>query len=246
MSATGRPLVLTTNPAAANALLDFVASENPLSARHRRGAGVLALLLLASPFAIAAGSDARPKAAAAATPASTHRKTALSVAPRSFDRPPGQVVPLSATQVNRDREGRASRSGERWPIANMPEWVRPGNGLFTSGFKRRWGRMHKGIDLAAPTGSPVVAAAKGVVTYADRYSTFGKFVTVRHPDGLVTAYAHLSDIDVEVGDRVDAGEHIGNVGSTGHSTGPHLHFEVRRNGVQIDPQKFLREHGVWL
>ncbi|MEP7056116.1 MAG: M23 family metallopeptidase [Actinomycetota bacterium] len=127
---------------------------------------------------------------------------------------------------------------------NSDKWVRPGTGRFTSGFKWRWGHMHKGIDLAAPTGSPIYAAADGVVIYAGPMNGFGRLVLVRHSSSLVTAYGHMSAYRTHVGKHVRAGELIALVGSAGHSTGPHLHFEVRINGVQVNPLPFLRKHHV--
>ncbi len=102
---------------------------------------------------------------------------------------------------------------------------------------RKAQRHHNGIDLAAPRNAHVRAVTGGVVVFADTYSGFGKLVTIRHPNGYVSLYGHLRDIRVETGERVAAGEIIGRVGSTGLATGPHLHFEWRRNGKSIDPLK---------
>jgi murein DD-endopeptidase MepM/ murein hydrolase activator NlpD len=118
-------------------------------------------------------------------------------------------------------------------------WVWPTRGPVTSGFGRRWGRMHEGIDIGAPTGRPIVAARSGVVTYAGRMSGYGNIVLIDHGGGIVTAYAHQSRILSGVGQRVGAGERIGLVGSTGRSTGPHLHFEVRVNGSPRNPRAYL-------
>ncbi|MEO1198453.1 MAG: M23 family metallopeptidase [Pseudomonadota bacterium] len=103
------------------------------------------------------------------------------------------------------------------------------------------GRMarHGGIDFRAKTGTPVVATAQGVVRIARRYGGYGKLVEIDHGNGLRTRYAHLSDIDVEEGDSVAPGEIIGDVGSTGRSTGPHLHYEVRVSGVARNPTLYL-------
>ena len=106
-------------------------------------------------------------------------------------------------------------------------------------------RQHAGVDIAAPTGARVLASAEGVVTAAGRNGGYGNFVEILHPNGLRTFYAHMSRIETRVGTEVFAGQTIGRVGSTGYSTGPHLHFEVRRDGVQIDPQDFIgREFAV--
>ncbi len=98
---------------------------------------------------------------------------------------------------------------------------------------------HPGFDLAAPTGTVVGAAAAGTITHAGPAGTYGNLVTVTHAAGYETRYAHLSAVSVKVGDHVDAGAPIGNVGTTGASTGPHLHFEVRHDGAAIDPAPLL-------
>jgi murein DD-endopeptidase MepM/ murein hydrolase activator NlpD len=100
-------------------------------------------------------------------------------------------------------------------------------------------RMHSGMDIAAPTGTPVRAAAGGVVSFAGSRGGYGNTVIVDHPDGTQTLYAHKHTLGVQVGESVRAGQTIGTVGSTGQSTGPHLHFEVRRNGEPQDPAPLL-------
>ncbi|TMQ11318.1 MAG: hypothetical protein E6J91_23395 [Deltaproteobacteria bacterium] len=101
---------------------------------------------------------------------------------------------------------------------------------------------HPGFDLAAATGTQVTAAAAGTVVHAGPAGTYGNLVTLRHDNGFETRYAHLSAVDVQVGDRVEAGAALGKVGSTGYSTGPHLHFEVRHDGQAIDPAPLLPLH----
>jgi murein DD-endopeptidase MepM/ murein hydrolase activator NlpD len=143
---------------------------------------------------------------------------------------------------------RASRSRQQ-PAATAASdtdgrFARPGAGRLTSGYGRRWGRLHAGIDLAAGMGSPVRAAAAGVVLSARSESGYGKVVRVRHPDGTVTVYAHMSAPLVDAGERVRAGDLVGREGNTGRSTGPHLHFEVRVNGTPVNPLSWLRKRGV--
>jgi murein DD-endopeptidase MepM/ murein hydrolase activator NlpD len=101
---------------------------------------------------------------------------------------------------------------------------------------------HPGFDLAATTGTEVSAAARGTVVHAGPAGTYGNLVTLRHDNGFETRYAHLSAVDVSVGDVVEAGGDLGKVGTTGYSTGPHLHFEVRRDGKPIDPAPLLPLH----
>jgi murein DD-endopeptidase MepM/ murein hydrolase activator NlpD len=108
-------------------------------------------------------------------------------------------------------------------------------------FGPRGARFHAGVDFPAPSGTPVVAAASGHVTYADWLpGGWGNVVSVAHGSGVRTTYAHLSRIDVRLGDRIAGGERVGLVGSTGYSTGPHLHFEVRLRGAFVDPLSALR------
>lgn len=102
-------------------------------------------------------------------------------------------------------------------------------------------RMHLGVDIAAPTGARVLASAEGTVTSSGYDSGYGNFVEIRHPNGLRTFYGHLSAIEegIVAGARVGGQQLIGRVGSTGYSTGPHLHFEVRRRGERLDPADYL-------
>jgi murein DD-endopeptidase MepM/ murein hydrolase activator NlpD len=102
---------------------------------------------------------------------------------------------------------------------------------------------HEGIDFVAPVGTPIVAAADGVVVIAEYHSEFGNMVDIDHGDGLTSRYAHLSRLDVATGRLIKRGEAIGVVGSTGRSTGPHLHFEVRMQGIAQNPALFLKQGG---
>ncbi len=101
-------------------------------------------------------------------------------------------------------------------------------------------RYHAGIDLAAPLGTPVRAARTGIVTRAGWWGTYGNVVTLDHGDGTETRYAHLSAVLVRVGQALRQGDVLGRVGSTGASTGPHLHFEVRFDGRAVDPLPYLQ------
>ena len=105
--------------------------------------------------------------------------------------------------------------------------------------KRRLG--HKGVDLAAPTGTPIYATADGYVSKAQRWSSYGNFVSIEHGARIQTRYAHMSSIAVAPGTRVKKGELIGYVGSTGRSTGPHLHYEVRIDGEAVNPVPYMIE-----
>jgi len=111
---------------------------------------------------------------------------------------------------------------------------------FTSGFGMRWGRMHKGTDFAAPYGTPIYATADGVVTSAGWGTGYGKLVKIQHAFGIETRYAHMSKILVKVGQRVSRGDQVGAMGSTGHSTGTHLHYEVRVGGKAVNPMTYIK------
>ena len=119
----------------------------------------------------------------------------------------------------------------RWPMDA---------GIVSSEFGPRWGRQHQGIDIAADTGAPVKAIAPGEVVYAgDGITGYGNVVILRHDQQTTTTYAHNEALEVKLGDKVKAGRLIALLGSTGHSTGPHLHFEFRRGGVPVNPRSVL-------
>jgi len=126
----------------------------------------------------------------------------------------------------------ARKHGElrfRWPV----------EGRLTSRFGRRWGRSHEGLDLAAKPGTPVRAAESGRVIHASTLGSYGRVVVVRHSERYSTVYAHNRRLLVTRGDWVEKGDRIAEVGSTGRSTGPHLHFEVRRGRTPQDPILYL-------
>jgi murein DD-endopeptidase MepM/ murein hydrolase activator NlpD len=122
-----------------------------------------------------------------------------------------------------------SSSGLIWPV----------QGPITSPFGMRWGRMHEGIDIGVPYGTPIHAAAAGTVIYAGWMSGYGNLTVIDHGHGLATAYGHQSALAVANGQSVSQGQVIGYVGCTGHCFGPHLHFEVRVNGTPVDPLGYL-------
>jgi murein DD-endopeptidase MepM/ murein hydrolase activator NlpD len=133
---------------------------------------------------------------------------------------------------------RASSSGSA-PPASSGALGWPVAGPVTSGFGSRWGKMHEGIDIGVGVGTPVHAAAAGTVIYAGWMSGYGNLVVIDHGNGLSTAYAHNSQLIVAQGASVGKGFVIALSGNTGHSTGPHVHFEVRVNGAPVDPLGYL-------
>lgn len=114
-----------------------------------------------------------------------------------------------------------------------------GSYTVSSHYGWRWGREHQGIDLSAPTGTPVLASKAGVVVLSQWYGAYGYTVIIEHSDGERTLYAHLSATGTNVGTTIPQGRVIGWVGSTGRSTGPHLHFEIRTGQGPIDPRLAL-------
>ena len=131
----------------------------------------------------------------------------------------------------------ASQSSDSTPSSHGLIW--PVNGPVTSPFGYRWGRLHAGIDIGVPYGTPIHAAASGRVVIAGWVGGYGNYTCVDHGGGLATCYAHQSSFATSVGASVSQGQVIGYVGNTGHSFGPHLHFEVRINGTPVDPLGYL-------
>lgn len=119
-------------------------------------------------------------------------------------------------------------------------YIKPCSGSLSSGFGARWGRNHNGVDLAAPHGTSITAADTGVVTYAGWNSGgYGNLVIIDHGNGIETYYGHCSEVLVQKGAVIEQGELIAKVGSTGRSTGNHLHFEIRVNGSPVNPTEYL-------
>jgi murein DD-endopeptidase MepM/ murein hydrolase activator NlpD len=140
---------------------------------------------------------------------------------------------LETLLMNRQLEAAVTPAG--WPVRGG--WVSSGFGWRVDPFSGRRG-IHEGVDIANRLGSPVYAMGDGVVRYAGPKGGFGLFVEIIHGN-IVTRYAHNNELVVKVGDRVSRGQLIARVGSSGRSTGPHLHFEVRRNGRAVDPKPYL-------
>lgn len=128
-----------------------------------------------------------------------------------------------------DSGGRISGSGMRWPAS----------GPVTSEYGYRWGRLHAGLDIGAGSGAPIRAAKSGTVIFSGQQGGYGNVIIIEHGGGLTTLYAHQSRLAASDGQEVNTGDLIGYVGSTGHSTGPHLHFETRVNGNAQNPRRYL-------
>ena len=144
-----------------------------------------------------------------------------------------------AAQDARVRAQLAAAQGASDTTPSAAGLIWPVNGPVTSPFGYRWGRLHAGIDIGVPEGTPIHAAASGTVVLAGWIDGYGNYTCIDHGGGLATCYAHQSAYAVSTGAHVSQGQVIGYVGSTGHSFGPHLHFEVRINGVPVDPLGYL-------
>lgn len=169
----------------------------------------------------------RDKAAAKAPAVERARQAAQAVKQETSDLPASPITAVT--------------NAETTPTA----WRNPVVGRVTSTYGRRVdpingaARDHHGVDIAAPRGTPIGAAAAGTVVFAGRRGGYGNTVIIEQPDGKQTLYAHAEELLVKAGERVNAGQTIATVGSTGRSTGPHLHFEVRENGQPLDPSTTL-------
>lgn len=136
------------------------------------------------------------------------------------------------------------------PVVSIPSLRPVTGGRISSNYGMRihpvLGRrkMHHGIDIAAPTGTPVYAAADGLIERANWFSSYGLYISIDHGAALETRYAHLSRVAVAAGDKVRKGDIIGYVGSTGRSTGPHLHYEVRVDGVAVNPNPYMLDKSI--
>ncbi len=139
----------------------------------------------------------------------------------------------------------AQERAQREARLRRPQFVFPATGILTSGFGTRWGALHGGLDIANAIGTPIYAASDGQVIASGPTPGYGMWVKIRATDGTVTLYGHIDTATVEEGDRVKAGDKIATMGNRGNSTGPHLHFEVHRNGSdKTDPTSWLQEQGV--
>jgi len=227
----------------------------------RTGAAAALTCVAASVAAVTAGSEAgviplsAPEISTrAAPPDDLAERTEAERASRRIrtdDRRSGSVPsPKTATKAqptpSSPRPTRTTPAAKptQKPVA-QPAWVKPTKGYsVTSGFGQRWGTLHAGVDLAAPSGTPIVAARSGTVTLARWYGGYGYAVKIDHGSGVSTLYGHNSKLLVSAGQKVSAGQRISLMGSTGDSTGPHLHFEVHLGGDPVDPVPYLRERGI--
>lgn len=199
-------------------------------------AGLLPLGALSALPALSLGPAARPQTGATDFFPATAGDEALAEAAALAAEAADRLTSLSEVQGTvEDRIAEAAHYPDAWPVL----------GRITSRFGERhspfdWGlEFHEGVDIAAPYGTPIHAAAAGVVVEAGWVAGFGRAVKIDHGNGLVTLYGHQSRVRVHVGQTVAKGQVIGYIGTSGLSTGPHLHFGVYRNGVPVDPLRYL-------
>ncbi len=150
----------------------------------------------------------------------------------------GEIDALQAASNDIAARIRAAQAGQT-SAPSSAGLIWPVDGPITSPFGWRWGRMHQGIDIGVPMGTPIKAAASGRIIYCGWESGYGNLTVIDHGGNLATAYGHQSSIAVTCGEQVAQGQVIGYVGCTGHCTGPHLHFEVRVGGNPVDPMGYL-------
>lgn len=242
--------------------LRFEIDPDAARGRHRTaqtgaGVGVKAATVAAATGALVVGAAQLGAGSAAAAPADSHavEPAASHTAPGLPFEIPAGVLPagfelptdLGAAVQNFGGPDLGAQAQQWLSSVNpvKPHAVQPVSGTLTSNFGSRWGAHHGGIDIAAPIGTPVLAAADGQVIDAGAASGFGLWVRLLHDDGTVTVYGHVNDYTVAVGQRVSAGQQIAHVGNRGQSTGPHLHFEVHdAAGNKVDPAHWLKENGV--
>ena len=216
----------------------------------RVGSGKAAIFLAAACFAVAAPAAANTSSNASAAeitkPIADAQGETLSMGDPKFRDAFAQWVELDKNGPS-DPVGRTTTTNFARTIVTVPSGMPLYNARMSSSYGMRnhpvlrQRRAHKGVDLAAPTGTPIYATADGVVSRANWFSSYGLFISIEHGGDLQTRYAHLSRLAVADGEKVKKGDLIGYVGSTGRSTGPHLHYEVRVGGVAVNPIPYMKE-----
>lgn len=171
---------------------------------------------------------------------------AKSISPAALDEIHQASVASQDAAARADSADRASRDSARGEEASEADvWLLPFQGYdLKSSYGERWGKLHTGVDMVAPEGTPYVAIHDGTVTKAGWFGGYGYAVIVRHADGSEAIYGHSSALSVQEGQQVKAGDQLGLVGMTGHAYGSHLHLELHVKGEPIDPKPFLKERGV--
>lgn len=171
---------------------------------------------------------------------STARERLLQAMQRDLDRlavdsETEQAVQRQLAEFLRERRSILACTPSIWPVKG---WVTSGFGYRNSPFTNKR-QFHAGIDISTRTGTPIVAPADGVVSFSGREGGYGRMVVINHGHGMMTRFGHLHKISVKVGDKIARGQLVGTVGSTGRTTGPHLHYEVLLSGVPTNPRNYF-------
>ncbi|WP_238162905.1 M23 family metallopeptidase [Kribbella capetownensis] len=248
-SATGpAPTSTGLSPSQADALTAARVDRRDLGSRDASRID----LSLAATRKAAADQAANQRAARLAANATLTERRALALASAkavAARKAAAKAKALAAAKAAALAKAKAEAKAAAAKAKAAPKIVLPTTGYhLTARFNQaggRWAHNHTGLDFAAPMGTPVRSVMAGEVIQADYEGAYGRQVKVRHADGTVTSYSHMSEFDVSVGDSVSAGSKVGAIGMTGNTTGPHVHFEVLPGGGSpIDPEPWLREHGV--
>lgn len=220
-----------------------VRPKRPTAPSRAAAPAMLTFVAAVVGLVIATGNAAEARSLANAKPAATATAAGAGVGALASQRDVALALDaVDPPKAQADRAERASRSSSRAPLHR---WVRPNYGPLSSPFGYRWGRLHAGIDLAGPYGSPILAATDGCISYAGPEAGYGEVMKITDWDGTETLYGHMSAF-VHTSGCVKAGEVIARVGSAGDATGAHLHFEVHVGGVPVDPIPFLAKRGVYV
>ena len=238
--AIARTVLLERVLAADRVGLDMLAAAQERVTAERERLDVEAVLLrdvLDEQQALLAAAEEIRNSQALAAAAAREAEDRLAARQHALEQEEGQLEAiLRRIEAERREAARRGVSPGRAATGSMA-W--PACGRLTSSYGPRWGRMHRGQDIAAPRGTPIYAAQSGTVVYAQRRAGYGNLILIDHHNGVITAYAHLNRIRVRVGDVVERRQRIGDMGSTGNSTGSHLHFETRVNGSAVNPRQYL-------
>ncbi|MBQ2614125.1 MAG: M23 family metallopeptidase [Clostridia bacterium] len=152
----------------------------------------------------------------------------------------GKSTAVEATPPVIEVQGPLERFGPKLTVVSARDFfTEPAQGVLTSEYGERWGRNHSGIDIGGEDGSNILAADGGTISFAGWVEGYGNYLSIDHGNGFETAYAHCSELLVAQGEVVSQGQVIAYMGNTGNSTGPHLHFEVKREGVFQDPLDYV-------
>jgi murein DD-endopeptidase MepM/ murein hydrolase activator NlpD len=198
---------------------------------------------------VAAQAQARAAKLAASQTLSARRAVALQAAKAASAAKAAAVAKQEAAAAAQQQAAVAAAAKKRAVLASASSVVLPVRGYtLTARFGQgggRWAHNHTGLDFAAPIGTPIHSVMAGRVTFAGFAGAYGRQVQVRHANGTVTSYSHMSRFTVSVGNFVRAGGQVGAIGVTGNTTGPHVHLEVRpHGGAPINPEPWLRAHGL--